>query len=43
MVLLVGDATHDPKTRKVGEAELLKTYGSTIARQLLVLAATAIG
>jgi NTE family protein len=36
MVLLVGDASHDPAPRK-WEVELLETSGATIARQLLVL------
>jgi len=36
MVLLVGDAADHPEPKK-WELELLKTYGSTIARQLLVL------
>jgi predicted acylesterase/phospholipase RssA len=36
MVLLVGEASHEPAPRK-WELELLETYGSTIARQLLVL------
>jgi predicted acylesterase/phospholipase RssA/CRP-like cAMP-binding protein len=36
MVLLVGDASHDPAPRK-WELELLEASGATIARQLLVL------
>ena len=36
MVILVGDSARDPKPRG-WELELLETYGSTIARQLLVL------
>jgi len=36
MVLLVGDASHDPAPRK-WEVELLETSGATIARRLLVL------
>jgi predicted acylesterase/phospholipase RssA len=36
MVLLVGDSSHDPQPSQ-WETELLETYGSAIARQLLVL------
>ena len=36
MVLLVGDAAHDPRPQN-WEVELLETSGATIARQLLVL------
>lgn len=36
MVLLVGEASHDPAPRK-WEQELLETSGATIARQMLVL------
>jgi predicted acylesterase/phospholipase RssA/CRP-like cAMP-binding protein len=36
MVLLVGDAAHDPRPQH-WEVELLETSGATIARQLLVL------
>jgi predicted acylesterase/phospholipase RssA len=36
MVLLVGDAAHNPEPQK-WELELLETSGATIARQLLVL------
>jgi len=36
MVLLVGDSSHDPQPSQ-WEKDLLETYGSAIARQLLVL------